>query len=1070
MLSLRLVCLRVDNMSRCLVCGQKIKRGSHRLAGGAVCEGCRSFLRLYKPTFILFMLVVFSSLATAVACPSGWSMQYVYGVNTSQSVDVLNYPALIAFNTSDATQWDMATNCSNVRFFDEAGVAADYDVVSPALCGNITNKLSYRVLLPNAKAGILNNITACVGNIGVASGENETSVWAKADGVSIYHFSELATAYDSRGYNNISMTNACTQELGLDGYAVNLTGTCYYSATAATNLPVGNANSTEIIWFKPQDLTPAYQGTFMYGDGNQGADTARSIYIGFGGAELVYTVYSNNYQSGLAPTQDIWQMAAINYNQTHKIVYRNATKASALTAAPLNTGAGKLAIGTSFVVPNDEYIGLLDEVQIYNVSKPDAYVYAMFQQSYVELANATGAPAVITVSLLSPANTTYQNASLAIGFNVSGGANTYSTWLSVDGGANVPLSNSTNATIAYHNISGLALGGHYLNITASNGSVNGTGGIAFSVSSYGLVSNNTPSIVYETNRTNITVGFVAIDTAISAGIRLIYNDSVEISGSCVNTSYTYNCSASRLMPLIETNNTALNYTVQINITVSGGTSYLANLTPFTQRILWAYIPEGITLPLTAYYISETAQANGSITNVLTAANRSYSFNIVLIGGAIYSTTAGAANGSALYQAYLTLPSSAGSYTVFGNYTLSFNGVSYSRNSSNSFNVDTYALAATNCSAGGYPVLLYTLIDEENASAVNGSQEITLTTYNLARTAQANFSFSNYSGVSLSICLTNNLPLLADSVHIYEADGYTTRYHYLLNASLNPASGVQVIPLYLLNNSLSTAVQFSVENSNGQNEGGVYIVAERYYPAENLYRAVAMGKANEQGDATIYLRILSPTYRYRVYKNFMLAKTTTNALIGCTVAPCSITIVLGTGELVDYLTWTASIGHACVYDNTTYVLNCTFADSSQVAHNFRLLVEQSTALRTSTVCDVSVITQSGSLVCTGLNASNRYVYSLTFSSSPLNILEAGVIVQSFLHDLGAFGRFIGLLVFVGIAAMGILIADVFIAGIFAGVGLLALMILGLVPFSEAAIAGLVLFGIILAMKGASSKGG
>lgn len=261
-------------------------------------------MRLWTP---FIFLLLFSSFAFAVDCEAGWTTKYVVAINSTVGTNLVNFPVRVSFNTSDGALWDPGTSCGNARAYDVNGVPMDYDIDAPMLCGNSSTNLTYWALYPNLLANELNNITFCVGNIGVASGENETDVWRKANASAVYHFSELATAFDSTGFNNISMSGTCTQVMGPYGYAVNLSDIfCYYYTTTATNLPQGNANSTESVWLLPQDLTPVYEGTFMYGGGTQLGLTARSMYVNYNGnGHLTYAVYGTFVDSGLVPTQDI---------------------------------------------------------------------------------------------------------------------------------------------------------------------------------------------------------------------------------------------------------------------------------------------------------------------------------------------------------------------------------------------------------------------------------------------------------------------------------------------------------------------------------------------------------------------------------------------------------------------------------------------------------------------------------------------------------------------------------------------------------------------------------------------
>lgn len=676
-------------------------------------------------------------------------------------------------------------------------------------------------------------------------------------------------------------------------------------------------------------------------------------------------------------------------------------------------------------------------------------------------------PSIMLVTIIAPTNTTYISSSVLSNFTVTGPEEEYTCWRSIDY-VETALGTIANNTATTGMLAGLNIGPHFLNITCMNSTLsNFSSTVSFTVLPLDSLSNHSEPVVYETNSTISRIGMEVLDSV--AGVAATaYLNGTAYAATCTNVSQVYNCTVNITYPLLATgaNNSMYAFVFEINLTmVNGSLYYYGNLTEVEQRSYFAYVMMNVSLPGVSFYEAEIVLANGTVQSRVTTANRTlyFTFN--------YSDDVNAVLVAAgLYQQNVTLPTVDvnSSHAIRAHYNVSFNGDSRLMNST-PLVFEILNLSASNCSGGGFPILLYLLQDEVNNSMVNGSQTVTLTLYNPTRTLGVNVSLSNYSGFSLSVCVPAATPLLVDSVHMYYTATHPMRYHYLLNESVNPGAGSQDVPLYLLAPDRATAVVFTVQDQNAQAEAGVYIVAERYYPAENTYRPVAMGRTDDEGLVAIYLETLSPTYRFRVYKDFNIAKTTVDAIISCVAAPCSISIVLGTGRLSEYLNWKNGITWDCVYTNTTQLLNCTFTDITETDRSFRLVVYESTRIRTETLCDESLTATSGSLSCSGLEVGSRYNWEFSQQASPPILLDSGVIYQRILRDLGVFGRYLGLLLFLGIVFMGVIIPDTFLAGLFTIFAVIVLSWLELIVMSELTVMGLIIVGVILAMKAAASRG-
>lgn len=670
------------------------------------------------------------------------------------------------------------------------------------------------------------------------------------------------------------------------------------------------------------------------------------------------------------------------------------------------------------------------------------------------------APAIsIFMELLSPADAnTYSNATVL--FNATANSttrNSYTCNKTIDG-----TTNNTNYTVVNNGFYGelitYTLGPHVISATCSNLTLTATDSASFIITSFTVLDDNYTGSVYETSsaRLNMTIALGSVISNISGSVW--FNGTSYIATKLGAGSFSRDV----IVPLTQTNGSNVSHTWQFYITYTNGSSAFENSTAKNQNVSFAFLLSNVSYNATLLSEGDPLEVNISL---ITYAN------LATIASRVYIGTQSALSGNATYSFHTNTQIPTGGYSAAGafvNITISYGGVTRNITTANT-TINIILLNATNCSSGAYPVLLYLLTDEETLYPLNGTLELTLTLWNKARTASRNISLSNYTAASLSVCLTNTTVVYADSVHMYVNNtGYPTRYHYLINATLDPAAAMQVIPLYLLNDTLADTVVFRVISSSGTSLANAYVVAQRYYQAENAYRSVAMLRTGETGYGNMPLRLIDTLYRFQVYKNFRLQKTTATTTLSCPIASaCSITIQLGAGPLIDYLEWSGNIGHSCVYTNTTGTLNCSVSDKSQVSHDYRLLVEEASGLKNIPTCDVTLSAPSGNLVCTGLGSA-RYTYSLTFSSSPPNLLETGIVNPYTYADMGAMGRILGLVLFLAIGAMGIMIADAFLASIFYTLAFVVLVLLQLIALSELTIGGIIAVGIIIAMKAASNR--
>jgi len=111
---------------------------------------------------------------------------------------------------------------------------------------------------------------------------------------------------------------------------------------------------------------------------------------------------------------------------------------------------------------------------------------------------------------------------------------------------------------------------------------------------------------------------------------------------------------------------------------------------------------------------------------------------------------------------------------------------------------------------------------------------------------------------------NNTLFRTNTIIEYAASGYDTRRHYYINDTLNTtAGGHKNTNLSLLLISLGTGVKFTVQDEAENALEDAYIILEKYDVGKDVYRTVAMGQGDSNGEDYIYLRLYDTLYRIRV---------------------------------------------------------------------------------------------------------------------------------------------------------------------------------------------------------------
>jgi len=161
----------------------------------------------------------------------------------------------------------------------------------------------------------------------------------------------------------------------------------------------------------------------------------------------------------------------------------------------------------------------------------------------------------------------------------------------------------------------------------------------------------------------------------------------------------------------------------------------------------------------------------------------------------------------------------------------------------------------------------TMMDEVNETLiVNGSLKATFEVWLNDSTDTKTFTIDlNSTNSTTQVCMNpNNTLFRTNTIIEYAASGYDTRRHYYINDTLNTtAGGHKNTNLSLLLISLGTGVKFTVQDEAENALEDAYIILEKYDVGKDVYRTVAMGQGDSNGEDYIYLRLYDTLYRIRV---------------------------------------------------------------------------------------------------------------------------------------------------------------------------------------------------------------
>jgi hypothetical protein len=372
-----------------------------------------------------------------------------------------------------------------------------------------------------------------------------------------------------------------------------------------------------------------------------------------------------------------------------------------------------------------------------------------------------------------------------------------------------------------------------------------------------------------------------------------------------------------------------------------------------------------------------------------------------------------------------------------------------------------------CSSGGFPVLNFSLNDEETLGAINGTMEATFTLYNVSdMSVISNTSFTITDSHYFEFCINQfAITTYVDSFQSYyiniSTSTYPQRNYFLLKALLN-ASNPQTIPLYLENSTLAKSTDINLKDQNAKPIAGAYIALQRYYAGTNNYMLVAMAKTNDQGQATTYLRPRDPFYKpIAYYQNGTIIQSFTVAPISCDpyATECELNLQVTPEESGYFFQYYGKIAYNCSNVNASgvYYVACTYIDTSGLTKNVTLTGFTIGRMITQ-VCSNFTSSASGTLVCYLPNVTGNYHYTLTANINPVVMIGSGEYIIGFNVSFGQFGVFLAAFIITTMGFVGLMTGTPAAVVVLTVVGVVASWAMNLLSLSVSAIVGIVILGV------------
>lgn len=566
---------------------------------------------------------------------------------------------------------------------------------------------------------------------------------------------------------------------------------------------------------------------------------------------------------------------------------------------------------------------------------------------------------------------------------------------------------------------------------------------------------NASTTIYEATSTYYNISLTSTNWMNLTGV-VTWNNTNYVA-TMTNTSPTvWRGDGTLAPPLVNANPTAKTYIWNFTLTNATGTFY--NLTTLSsgQNVYYStYLGAPSASPASPIG-GETVRLSSTLTK--------HSSVAVYNTSGTFDSDAYTLSGTYYFDITTPMVSTDTNYAYKFGMTVSYGGATLYRESTDGSLTVTPILILNN--GTGIATVNFKYFKEESPyTPINATHNLAITVWKDDSSSNATFNFTLSENVNHTLSI---YPVTADvyafSIQEYENDGdeydnnltYPTRNYYMNGLHLTNVS--QDINLYLLNSTYADVVGFSAVDKLGEGVSNLIVDAQRYYPGENLYRTVARGYTDSDGDAVMRLfkctDEASVYHKFFVYQNYELIETYDQMCIidDIVYLPISAT---GTGWWNTY----GDVSGNCIYYNTTQLIVCEYSGSE--TYNAELYVVEVELSGYTEKCNTTLSATSGSLTCdlSGMTDEEYYyVFKLYDSDDTLFTVASDYIKNLGVGEYGLMGVFMTFMLIITLAFIGW--QSPFIMILLSVVAIVAGVLMGMLELSTAGIMGIIVAGAIL----------
>lgn len=382
-----------------------------------------------------------------------------------------------------------------------------------------------------------------------------------------------------------------------------------------------------------------------------------------------------------------------------------------------------------------------------------------------------------------------------------------------------------------------------------------------------------------------------------------------------------------------------------------------------------------------------------------------------------------------------------------------------------------------CSVFTNEILNFTMVNEETQVQIVGEvnattdMDIAVNIFDSLRQSTILEFSNNFTINPVRICLESGLlndsDYSMDVIVNYEVKGlYASEFYNIVNASLDGNYTARGITLFDLNISDSTVFQLIFTGENYLPEGDVLVNVDRQYIEENVFKTVELPITDFDGKTILNLVRNDVIYNLRMIKNGILIGNFERIRAFCEdplLQNCQITLAASSDrEDFTYDNVTGLIYPSLpIYNANTSTVTFDFIVASGLPKTVRLNVTRSDIFGNRTICENSLTSASGTLICpidsgltdtrllTGVSVNE---ITVILSTIRINVTDLGTVgyvawfiltlILIFIFGDTKSGVLISLLVsYIGAAILGINRATILGIGS-AGIWIIVITVLGL----------------------------